>query len=72
MQLLFEYCSGSDTPVRDAAAAISKKIGRAYSRASIKEAVKRLFPGVHHSSITTGNQRNGKDTRSPMYLFGLL
>lgn len=59
---LFDYCSGCDLPVKDVAAAVSKKLGRTYvyTRASIKEAVETIFPGVIHTSKITGNQRNGK------------
>ena len=71
---LFDYCSGCDLPVKDVAAAVSKKLGRTYvyTRASIKEAVETIFPGVIHTSKIAGNQRNGKDTRSSMYLLTLL
>lgn len=60
--------------MKDVAAAVSKKLGRTYvyTRASIKEAVETMFPGVIHTSKITGNQRNGKDTRSSMYLLTLL
>ena len=74
MRSLFDYCSSCDLPVKDVAAAVSKKLGRTYvyTRASIKEAVGTIFASVIHTSKITGNQRNGKDTRSSMYLLTLL
>ena len=74
MRSVFYYCSGCDLPVKDVAAAVSKKLERTYvyTRASIKEAVEAIFPCVIHTSKITGNERNGKDTRSSMYLLTLL
>ena len=58
---LFDYCSRCDLPVKDVAAGISKKLGRTYlyTRASIKEAVETIFPGVIHTSkISIGPQHS--------------